>query len=169
MLSEQKKAFCREYTIDFNGSAAAKRAGYKATRSRITACELLQQPEIIKEVARLVKERNQQIELTAEKVINELQAIAFAKTTDVVKVKEMTVGKGKTRRKIRAVYVELTSDLDPEMKKAIAEISETRDGIRVKQHDKVKALELLGKHLGIFEKDNQQKKPVVFSDKIVFR
>ena len=30
----------------------------------------------------------------------------------------------------------------------------------MKMHDKLKALELLGKHLGVFEKDNQQKQSV---------
>ena len=44
-----------------------------------------------------------------------------------------------------------TDKLSPEKKAAIAEISEGKFGISVKSCDKVKALEVLGKHLGMFK------------------
>lgn len=161
MLTEKKKAFCREYVVDFNGSAAAIRAGYNKSRSRITASELLTDEAIQQEIAAIVDLRKENTEEDARRVIEELKIIAYAKTTDFVKVKDIMVGKGDTRRKIRVAYIELTADVEESKQKAIAEIKQTRDGISLKAHDKVKSLELLGRHYGIFEKDNKQSKPEI--------
>jgi phage terminase small subunit len=161
MLNTKQSAFCDEYIVDFNGAAAAERAGYKKNRARITASELLVNPKIAARIKELIDVRKEKMDVSADQVINELKAIAFARTTDYVKVKEITVQEGRKRRKIRAAFVELTSDVPEEKQKAISEIKQTKDGISLKSHDKVKALELIGRHLGIFEKDNQQKKPSI--------
>jgi phage terminase small subunit len=161
ILTEKRAAFCQEYTIDFNGSAAAIRAGYAKKSARVAASRMLDDKEVQECIAGIIEARNKKIELSAQSVIDELQVIAFSKTTDFVKVKDIIVGRGKRRKKIRAAYIELTDDIDERKQKAIAEISQTKDGIRLKQHDKVRALELLGKHLGVFEKDNKQKTPIV--------
>ena len=161
MLTEKQKIFCHEYTVDFNGSAAAIRAGYTKSRARITASRLLDMPLVQQEINQLIGQRKEKIEDDAVKVVDELKLIAYSKTTDYVKVKDITVGKGNTRKKVRVAYIELTSDIDESKQKAIAEIKQTKDGISLKSHDKVKALELLGKHYGIFERDNSQKKPEI--------
>lgn len=166
MLTKRRKEFCRQYVIDFNGQLAAERAGYKARSARVTASELLAMPEVKAEVERLTEKKAERAQVTAEEVINELRSIAFANTTDFVKVKDIVLteknSKGRpVRRKARIAYIELTADIQKEKLAAISEIKQTRDGIAIKTHDKAKALELLGRHLGIFEKDNQQKKPVV--------
>lgn len=160
-ISDKRKIFCNEYIIDFNGAAAAERAGYSKRRARQTASELLADPTISEEISKLINEREKKLELTSYDVVNELKAIAFSKNSDFVKVKDVVIREGKKKRKIRAVLVELTSDVEEEKQKAIAEVSQTKDGIRIKSHDKVKALQLLGMHLGIFEKDNNQKKTEV--------
>lgn len=150
MLTEKKKAFCIEYVIDFNGAAAAIRAGYSKRRARITASELLTESEIGAGIASLIEARNIKAEDAAARVIKELEHIAYAKTTDFVKVKEIFIGRGKMRRKARVAYVELTSDIEEENQKAISEIKQTKEGIALKTHDKVGALRLLGQHYGIF-------------------
>jgi len=60
-------------------------------------------------------------------------------------------GEFKTVCRVRQ-YVELTDTekLDENQKAALAGIEETKHGIKVNTYDKVKALELLGKHLGMF-------------------
>ena len=45
-LSEKQQRWIDEYLIDFNGSAAAVRAGYSAKTARSIACELLTKPDI---------------------------------------------------------------------------------------------------------------------------
>ena len=53
--------------------------------------------------------------------------------------------------KYRTVRPVLTEELTEEQKRALAVIKKGRDGFEVKPHDKVRALELLGKHLGMFQ------------------
>ena len=50
---------------------------------------------------------------------------------------------------IAAVSLTPTDQLNPDQKAAIAVIEETQAGVKVRTHDKVKALELLCKHLGL--------------------
>ena len=50
----------------------------------------------------------------------------------------------------RTVEPVLTEELTEEQKRALAVIKKGREGLEDKACDKVKALELLGKHLGIF-------------------
>ena len=52
--------------------------------------------------------------------------------------------------KYRTVEPKLTDELTDDQKKAIAVIKKGRDGFEIKPYDKLKALELLGKHLGMF-------------------
>ena len=75
-----------------------------------------------------------------KRVVDELAAIGFAKATDFVAVEDGTL------------VIRSTDALSKTDKAAIASVESTSNGIRLKLYDKMKALELLGKHLGLFEK-----------------
>ena len=47
-----------------------------------------------------------------------------------------------------------TEDIPQDKRKAIASIKEGANGTEIKTYDKVRALELLGKHLGVFDSNN---------------
>ena len=72
-------------------------------------------------------------------VINELKAIAFSNATSFVNVKN------------GVVLIDDTNGLDENIKKTIVGIKEGRNGIEVKMADKMQALEMLGRHLGMFK------------------
>ncbi len=74
-----------------------------------------------------------------KRVLEELAGIAFARCTDLMEVRE------------GALVIRDTRDLDRLQQSAVASVEKTSTGIRVKLYDKLKALELLGKHLGLFE------------------
>ena len=80
-----------------------------------------------------------QNETTAEKVMEQLQCIAFARATDYLQVEQ------------GVLTVADSSCLTQAQASAIASIEKTSTGIKVKFYDKLKALELLGKTLGLFE------------------
>lgn len=78
---------------------------------------------------------------SARDILKELAAIAFLDVTDVVNIEN------------NKVVIKPTATLPDAVKKAISGIKQTRTGIEIKFHDKEKALEMLGRHLGLF-KDN---------------
>ena len=79
--------------------------------------------------------------VTGERVLAELARIGFADITQAVQI---------VNGKVQVID---TANLSPDLKAAMAEISQTKDGIKVKLHDKRAALENLGKHLGLFKEN----------------
>ena len=77
--------------------------------------------------------------ITAAGILRELGAIAFARTTELLTVRD------------GALVVNDTAVLPEELQRAIASVEKSTGGIKVKFYDKLKALELLGKAVGLFE------------------
>lgn len=75
---------------------------------------------------------------TAKDVLKQLSAIALADILDYV---EYSSGD---------VLIKNTADIPKQKRKAISSIKQTKDGVEIKLNDKMKALRLLGEHLGIF-------------------
>lgn len=92
-------------------------------------------------IEKLRSQQSKRTEVTADKVIAELAAIAFADRTVLAKVD-----------KNGSVRFTPTDSLPDDVKKIISGIKEGKFGTEVSSYDKVKALELLGKHLGLWEK-----------------
>lgn len=161
-LTDKQKRFCEEYLIDLNATQAAIRAGYSPKTAEQTASRLLRNVKVQEYIAKRQKELSRSTEITQERVIKELALIAFSNNADYAHVveKKMQVEAGgalvdvldKDGKPVmyRTVEPVLTEKLTEEQKRALAVIKKGRDGLEVKSCDKVKALELLGKHLGIF-------------------
>ncbi len=81
--------------------------------------------------------------LTKKQILAELMAIGFARATDYLCVQD------------GVLTVLPTRELPPDAGAAIAAIERTSNGLKVKFYDKLKALELLGKYLGLFEGKTQ--------------
>jgi len=141
-LIPQKERFCQEYVIDCNGTQAAARAGYSKKSSNEQAGRLLGQPQIKKRIAELQVRIAHRLEISAEKVIAEFAKIGFANLQDYI-------GKGNRIKDISTLPRELAS--------VVESINKGRKGTKIKLCSKETALENLGKHLGIYEKDNAQK------------
>ena len=78
-----------------------------------------------------------QEKVTKERVVRELAAIAFASAADYLQVAdgELVVGDIPAGKRCAAIQ----------------SVEKTSSGLRVKFYDKLKALELLGKSVGLFE------------------
>lgn len=137
-LTEKQKRFCDEYLIDLNATQAAIRAGYSEKAAKETGCENLTKPNIQDFLSERLKDREKRTEITQDRVLKELSKIGFLDATGFVKIQN------------GRVFIESTDNLSPDQKAAIAGIKETQMGIEVKLHDKLKALELIGRHLGMF-------------------
>uniref|UniRef100_UPI003FEFD370 terminase small subunit n=1 Tax=Lachnospira sp. TaxID=2049031 RepID=UPI003FEFD370 len=161
-LTDKQKRFCDEYLIDLNATQAAIRAGYSEKTAYRTGADNLRKPQIEEYIAKRQKELSRSTEITQERVIKELALIAFSNNADYAHVVEKKMkaevggalvdvldedGKPVMYRTVEPV---LTEELTEEQKRALAVIKKGKEGLEVKSCDKVKALELLGKHLGIF-------------------
>lgn len=147
-LTEKQKRFVEEYLIDLNATQAYKRAGYSVKNdvtARVEGNKLLTKPNIQQRIKELREEQSKRTQITADMVLNELAAIAFSDRTTIAKVNSDGM-----------VELSETDKLPAEVKKSISGIKEGKFGVEVSSYDKVKALELLGKHLGVFD-DNKTK------------
>ena len=77
--------------------------------------------------------------VSAQRILQELQAIGFASATDYMAVEQ------------EKLVIRSTRELTKQQAASIAAIERTSNGIKVKFYDKLKALELLGKQVGLFE------------------
>jgi len=144
-LTEKQKKFCDEYLVDCNATQAAIRAGYSPKTAYSIGEENLRKPELQAEIQKRKIELQNKLEITQEKVLQELASIAFANGADFAKIEDNDT-----------VKMIPTDKLSSEKLPAIAGIKVNQYGVEVKLHDKVKALELLGKYLGTFEGNGAQ-------------
>lgn len=139
-LTKKQALFVQEFLIDMNGTQAALRSGYSPRTANRIASENLSKPLIIGALQTAMNARAKRTELKADDIVKGFMNIAF---TDVRDVLEWT-GKSVTLKSM--------DDISDAAHAAIAEISETTNKdsvktIRVKLHNKVSALDSLGKHL----------------------
>jgi phage terminase small subunit len=139
-LTEKQKNFCHEYLIDLNASLAYKRAGYAG--NDVTAgkngYKLLNITEIQLEIQRLQDLRAKRTDITADKVLTAVGAIAFTPITQVLKIEGQNI--------------ELfdSAKWSPAARLAVESVRKAKDGsITVKMHNKVDALGKLMQHLGM--------------------
>jgi len=141
-LTPKQARFVQEYLIDLNATQAAIRAGYAPTYANRQANQLLDIPRLAEAVARAKGARAKRTEITQDMVLKELGKIAFGDQRGVME----WGADGVTLRE--------SSELTDDEAAMVAEVAETKtkDGgsIRLKTNDKVGALQLVGKHLGMF-------------------
>ena len=90
-LTEKQKRFVQEYLVDLNATAAAKRAGYSEKSASRIAVELLNKTQVSAEIQKQQAKRQKRVEITQEKVLEELAAIAFANGADSVSYTHLTL------------------------------------------------------------------------------
>ena len=155
-MTEKQKIFANEYLIDLNATRAY-RAAYPSVKKDETAAaaatRLLKNVNVQKYIQERMHERQQRTEVTQDMVVNELAAIAFARATDYIEIHSNGV--------CSTVVIKPTTDLSDQQIRAIAGIKEGANGIEIKLNDKEKALELLGRHLGMWNDKLDIKAPAV--------
>lgn len=141
-MTKKQKIFADEYLIDLNATRAYKVAYPRVKNdevARANGSRLLTNANVAAYIEKRMKERQERTQITQDMVVRELAAIAFARLTDYVNVKGGTV------------KIEDTNSLTEYQVKALAGIKQGKNGIEVKLNDKLKAAELLGRHLGMFK------------------
>jgi len=156
-LTPKQERFVAEYLIDLNATQAAIRAGYSAKTAPEQASRLLSNVKVSEAVQSAMQARAQRTEITQDMVLRELAKIGFSDIRKVVRwgATELRATEGKDGEPVIEPYHGLSlisaDDVDDATAAAIAEVSEGRDGLKVKLHDKKGALVDIGRHLGMFK------------------
>ncbi|EML0361272.1 terminase small subunit [Providencia rettgeri] len=146
-LTDKQEMFCREYLVDLNATQAAIRAGYSDKTANRTASENLSKPDIQLRISELLKKRSDRLQIDADYVLNRLVEIDQMDVLDILH----DDGGIKPIHEWPKVWRTSLSGMD------LAEMFESKDGERdlvgimkkIKWPDKVKNLELLGKHVKV--------------------
>ena len=155
-LTEKQKRFVEEYLIDLNATQAAIRAGYSTKYADREGHKLVENSRVSEAIKKALAERSRRTGINQDRVIQELAKIAFVNITNVVNDD-----------------CEILPDADKADLAAIESVKvktiPTKDGEvgverEVKLSSKLKALEMLGKHLGMWNDklDVNMNIPIIF-------
>lgn len=140
-LTEKQQRFVDEYLIDLNATQAAIRAGYSVKTANEQGSQNLAKLSIQQAIAEQMAERSKRTGINQDRVVLELARIAFVKMTDLVD--------SHGRIKDNATDDDLACIESVKYKQSESETGSSVER-EVKISPKLKALELLGKHLGMW-------------------
>lgn len=151
-MTESHKRFADRYFETLNGYQSAVDVGFSEHTARQQAWQILQREEVQDYLAALKLEAQEKHNITKDNWLSELKEIGYSNIQDFINegnnIKDIS---GIDRSKARAVS---------SVKKTVIEFEGGNKEItEFKLHDKKSALEIIGRHMGFFEKDNGQKIP----------
>lgn len=141
-MTGKQERFVEEYLIDLNATQAAIRAGYSPKTANEQGARLLAKVSVQAAISKAQAERSRRTGINQDRVIRELAKVAFLNPVDVIDMDEATI-QGQANRDDTACIASVKVKTIPTDDGPITERE-------VKTYDKLKALELLGKHLGMF-------------------
>lgn len=142
-LTAKQEIFVQEYLIDLNAAQAAIRAGYSSATAKEIGAENLTKPNIRARIDEALAERSRRTGINQDRVVQELARIGFFKATDAV-----NVNSAKLKENITDDDAAVIASVKVKTVSGDSFDSTERE---IKFADKLKALELLGKHLGMFK------------------
>lgn len=147
-LTPKQARFVHEYLVDLNATQAAIRAGYAPRTARIIAAENLSKPNIQEAIQTERARITERTDISIDRLVRALSAVVFS---DIAVFYE-------TREDEDGIHFEVKAleDIPAELRGIIQGIRRTRAGDEYVLPDKLKALELLGKHLGLWEQRNDE-------------
>lgn len=154
-MLDSHKRFCDKYFETLNGSLSAEYAGFSPDTARQQAWQLLQREDVQEYLKMLKAAYSEKTGVTREKVLAEVARLAFSD------IRNYYTGDDKLKP---------ITDLDDNEAAALASVKiyeeySEREAVgvnkEIKLYDKLAALEKLARHLGLYEKDNDQKKAAI--------
>lgn len=152
-LSDKQKLFVERYLISLNATKAAKEAGYSEKTAYRIGFENLKKPQIAELIEQKRNEAQKRNEVSLDEILREYKRIAFTGMSRFIKIND----DGEP-------VVDL-SDCTPEdldlLTETRLEAFNENNGqrqvyrVKIKTMDRLKALETLGKHLGLGEKSKE--------------
>jgi len=148
-LTPKQARFVDEYLVDLNATKAAIRAGYSENGAHVQGSQLLSNPKVSDLIVAKRAELSKKTEITQERVLLELKRIAFSNMKNLA---EWSDDIGVQFKDLS----EIPDDVSATISEIASDATHLKGGMilvkrRVKLHDKMKALDMLAKHLDLFK------------------
>ncbi len=155
-LTEKQQRFVDEYLIDLNATQAAIRAGYSVKTADVQGARMLGIVKVQQDISEKMAERSKRTGVNQDRVVMELAKVAFLNIGDVVD------DQGKIKDSASEEDLACIESIKYKKSEGDSVSSVERE---VKVASKLKALELLGKHLGMWNDklDVNVTKPIVIT------
>lgn len=152
-LNKKQKRFCEEYVKDFNGTQAAIRAGYSKNSANEQSSQHLAKLHIQAYIKELADKATSKNNVTVEKIVAEFSKIAFSSIAHLhnswISLKDFETLTDDQKDSIESIQTRVRKMSDNDV---VIDVEE----VKIKLYDKQRALENLGKYMGIYEADNEQ-------------
>jgi len=142
-LTPKQQRFVEEYLVDLNATQAAIRAGYSSDSAAEQGSRMLRNVKVRACIDQAMAERSKRTGINQDRVLIELARLGFINAVDLINSDDATIKQNASRDDTAAI-------LSVKVKVIPTEDGEIVER-EVKMNDKIKALELLGKHLGMFK------------------
>jgi len=172
-LTEKQRLFCMYYVKSFNATQSMIKAGYAADSAHVEGHRLLKNPKIAEYIRAVKQDMANNIYVEAMDVLNEYIKIAFANIKDYLEfgqkdepvyddegnsIPDPESGEPMTYKR-NFVLFKNSDEIDGTL---ISEVKQGKEGIGIKLHDKMRALDKLAEYFDLFpekfKREIEQKK-----------
>jgi phage terminase small subunit len=161
-LSDKQRIFCLEYAASWNGTRAAIKAGYSEKAARAIASENLTKPNIQAYIKHIQSDIAAAAGVSALRNLMELTKIAYTNPTDIRESWEQLKDWESIPDDVKAGIAEVVTVSKvlrrvgggDESEDENSGLVQTLETVKVKMHDKLKALEMINRMLGYNEQQD---------------
>ena len=157
-LTDKQKRFCEEYVIDLNATQAAIRSGYSKDTANVQGSQNLSKLNIQEYISQLQESKSEELNISQNMVLQELMKVAFGDVKNYFDDMGRLIDINELENQISASIKSVTVQQEKTTIQGEAFVESSIK--KIESYDKLKALEIINKMLGFYEKDNAQKKPV---------
>ncbi len=151
-LTPKERIFCHEYIIDWNGSRAARKAGYEENRDRQTAYDIVTKSYIQQYIDFIKHDYEKEAGISKLKILLEQHKIAFSSISHLHEtwIERIEFEKLTQDQKdcIQEIDTKIKIEFDKNLRKPV-----NVEYVKIKLYDKQKALDSISKMLGYNEAD----------------
>lgn len=153
-LTEKQRLFCVYYVKSFNATKSAIKAGYSRKTAEQIGYQLLQKTSVKSEIQKLKQNKLNRVMLSEDDIFQKYIDIAFADITDYLQFGSKEVEGEYGPYTMSSVNLKDSDEVDGTL---ISEVSQGKDGIKLKLQDKMKALQWLSDRMDLLPTHTQTK------------
>ncbi|MCY1408731.1 Terminase small subunit [compost metagenome] len=153
-LTAKQELFCLAYIETGNASEAYRRSynckNSKPSSINVSACKLLADPNVQQRVSALKNRAQTDSIMTRQEALERLTRIGRTSLSDLIEWRTATIGEDEEGDAVRQTgwHIKDSVSQDPKKMELIAELSTGRDGVKIKTHSQLQAIQQLAKMEG---------------------